>query len=210
VQKFCYGLAIALLAVTGLFLNMHESRAVPMNKSLSAFPQVVGEWRMIEDEEFTAGVLEQLKPTDYLSRIYADTRGELMQFYVGYHNGGEDAGEIHSPKHCLPGGGWSFGNSEHLTLDMGGGKQVTLLKTVLEKDGEMMRLLYWYQVMDESLTNEYRLKLASVVNSVLHGRKDASFVRFILPKYTGTQQEVDKGLGFIRTVYPELIRFLPS
>ena len=69
-------------------------------------------------------VLELLKLTDYVMRVYVPTSSEKPQagafegqtrqaaapvwLYVGYYGSQRTGATYHSPKNCLPGGGWVF------------------------------------------------------------------------------------------------------
>src|ERR1039457_5215782 len=91
----------ALFSAAALVITFHKDTMVPTNRPFSQFPEKVKSWQMSKRSEFSEDVIRVLKPTDYLSREYKDADGKTVSLYVGYHGGGKDGGEIHSPKHCL-------------------------------------------------------------------------------------------------------------
>jgi EpsI family protein len=199
-----------LLAGAGLYINLHADITVPMNKPFSQFPLAIKEWKMVSQAEFSATVLDVLKPTDYLYRTYAGGDGRQAQLYIGYHGGGKGGGEIHSPKHCLPGSGWYEATTRKTSLDVGG-RTIDLVETVYQKGDSKELFLYWFQVKERSITNEYSLKLSEIVNSMLYRRRDASFVRISVPVVQGElEQATTTGEKFVRDVYPAIREFLPG
>lgn len=208
IKNFHFIIVCLLLAATGLYLNLHADVTVPMNRPFAEFPTLVQEWRTVSREEFGESVLDVLKPTDYLSRIYAGSDGRTVQLYIGYHGGGKKGGEIHSPRHCLPGSGWYEASSKKTSLDIGGGS-VNLVQAVYQKGERRELFLYWFQVQDKTLTDEYALKRSQIVNSMLHRRRDASFVRISVPLEGRPEQSVADGERFVRDFYPVIAEHLP-
>ncbi|MBC7962369.1 MAG: EpsI family protein, partial [Steroidobacteraceae bacterium] len=70
--------------------------------------------------------------------------------------------------------------------------------------------LYWFQVQDKSISNEYSLKAAEITNSILNNRRDASFIRVSLPFEADEQAVVAAGERFIRDFMPAVREFLPK
>jgi EpsI family protein len=199
----------ALFTAAALVINFHRDSNIPINHSFSDFPKQVQSWRMTNRSEFSAAVLSVLKPTDYLSCQYKDGAGETVDLYIGYHGGGKGGGEIHSPKHCLPGSGWHEVSSRSGGLEVPG-DIINLVRAVYQKGDNSEVFLYWYQVRDHSISNEYSLKLAEIMNSVMYRRRDASFIRVSVPVESDVNQAVAKGEQFIRDFEPSFREFLPK
>lgn len=197
---------LAMLLATGFLLRGELTRAVPLNRPFAEFPAAHAGWTMKGEDVFSAEVLRQLKASDYLARTYAGPDGQTVNLYVGYHNGGKEAGEIHSPKHCLPGSGWALVSSRSRQLPLEGGS-LEVVQAVYQRGADKATFLYWYQVMDRAVTSEVGLKAAEVLNALLHGRKDAAFVRVVL---AGHNEAVEaRGADFIRDFLPLIREFLP-
>lgn len=210
ISKSRFIILYVFLAATGLYINLHADVTVPMNRPFAEFPTGVKEWRTVSREEFPESVLDVLKPTDYLSRVYAGSAGQPVQLYIGYHGGGKKGGEIHSPRHCLPGSGWYEASSKRTSLDIGGGRNVNLVEAVYQKGERKELFLYWFQVQDRTLTDEYALKRSQIVNSMLHRRRDASFVRISVPLEGRPEQCLAAGERFVRDFYPVIAEHLPK
>lgn len=198
----------ALFTAAALVIALHRDNEVPVNRAFSEFPVKVRSWQMSKKNEFSDNVLSELKATDYLFREYTDTGGNTVSLYIGYHGGGKGGGEIHSPKHCLPGSGWYEVSSKRKMLAVASG-MVHHVRAVYQKGESRELFLYWYQVQNRSISDEYSLKLAEIVNSALHRRRDASFIRVSLPVEADIDQAVASGEQFIRDFEPLFREYLP-
>lgn len=198
----------ALFAAAALVITFHRDVAVPINRPFSEFPNQVQSWQKSSQSEFSANVLNVLRPTDYLYRQYKDSAGKTVSLYIGYHSGGKDSGGIHSPKHCLPGSGWYEVSSRRGSLTIPGGA-INLVRAVYQKAESKELFIYWFQVRDRSISDEYSLKMAEITNSALHSRRDSSFIRVSVPVDTDLDQSVAQGEQFIRDFEPSIREFLP-
>ena len=198
----------ALLIAVGLYLGLHRDFGVPMKKPFDQFPGSVSGWRMTDESSLSAEVQAVLKASDVLMRQYVSARGERVQLYIGYHDGGLGAGEIHSPKQCLPGSGWLELSSSRTRIPAAGG-ELNLVRAVYQKGDSKQLFLYWYQVRGGSISDEYSLKMAEIANSVLYRRRDAAFIRVSVPFGENEQQAVALGERFVGDFYPTIRSFLP-
>jgi len=198
----------ALFAAAALIIMFHRDNVVPINRPFSEFPERVQTWQMLKKSEFSANVLSVLKATDYLSCQYSDAGGKTVGLYIGYHGGGKEGGEIHSPKHCLPGSGWYEASTRRGVLEIPGGT-INLVRAVYQKGESRELFLYWFQVRDRSISDEYSLKMTEIVNSVLYRRRDATFIRVSVPVDSDIDQAVKRGEQFIRDFEPLFREFLP-
>ena len=197
-----------LLLLTWGYIHFQSKNAVPVARSLSDFPVVCQEWRMTSQSRFSEDVIKILKATDYLSRNYEGSNTGRVGLYIGYHDGGKESGEIHSPKHCLPGSGWQQLSSKRIDLNEPLGK-ISLVKAVYQKGEKRELFLYWFQMQDKTISDEYSLKLAGITNSILHGRKDAMFIRVSVPFEVDENGAALAGVRFIRDFYPLIKKYFP-
>ena len=204
-----FAVPAVLLVVAILFMHLHTDRAVPANKPFSEFPRQVAGWTMTDQYEFSANVLNVLKASDYVSRQYKGADGSTVNLYVGYHSGGKDSGGIHSPKHCLPGSGWYEVSTRRDTLSVPGGS-LNIVRAVYQKDSNKELFLYWFQMMDKSISDEYSLKLTEIQHSILHQRRDQSFIRISVPFEGDEARATATAEAFIRDFDMVLREFLPK
>lgn len=208
IEPYRFVIVYVLLAIVALYLNTHADISVPPNKPFAEFPVRVGGWHMTRQDTFSDNVFNVLLPTDYLLRRYETEDGKRADLYIGYHGGGKGTGGIHSPKHCLPGSGWFQVSSDRMLLDIGNEK-INLVRAVFQKGESKELFLYWFQVRDRSLSDEYSLKLAEITSSMFHRRRDASFIRITVPFETDQARAMATGTEFIKAFYPDIRGFLP-
>lgn len=198
-----------LLGFAAFYIFTRSEASVPVNKPLQEFPQQSGEWFMTGQARFDERVLAVLLPTDYLSRNYENNRGERVSLYIGYHNGGSNSGPIHSPKHCLPGSGWNRLDEEVRQLQVDG-TQVSYVNSLYQKDTAQQLFLYWFQVRNQFLTNEYALKFSMAKNSFLSNRRESSFIRISVMASEGEGKARKIGEDFITAFLPAILKSLPE
>lgn len=208
-MKKRFVIVYVLLMLAGLFITLHADVAVPVNRPLVEFPRRNGEWLMASEAVFSKQVLAVLRPTDYLSRRYMNADGKNVELYIGYHGGGKESGQIHSPKQCLPGSGW-FRVSEVKETVEAGGKKINLVKAVYQKGDEKDLFIYWYEVNGRTISGEYSLKAAEIMNSVFNNRRDSAFIRVSVPFEANEEKAFATGVKFVRDFYPLVDEFLPG
>lgn len=209
ITTFRFILFYLLILLTWTCTHLSPSASVPIAKPLSEFPPVLRDWRTTSQTRFSDDIISALKPTDYLSRGYEDSSGKRIGLYIGYHDGGKDSGEIHSPRNCLPGNGWQQESTERMQLKEPLGT-ISLVKSVYRKGESREMFFYWFQMQGKTMTDEYSLKLAGIISSIVHGRKDAAFIRFSIPFEADEQEAATAGIRFIRDVYPLIRDFIPA
>lgn len=207
-KNYRFYVIFALLVLTSTFLVQHRDVSVPVSQPLTDIPLRKAQWHMIRQSQFDERVLAVLKPSDYLSRIYADEQGNRVGLYLGYHGGGPGIGPIHSPKQCLPGSGWNL-LSDKTSVVMVDGESVNLVEAIYQNGDARQLFLYWFQVMGKSLDSEYSLKFLEVKNSILHNRRDAAFIRLSIDIGDDLDVALESGRRFVRDFYPSIVAVLP-
>ncbi|SHJ56305.1 EpsI family protein [Malonomonas rubra DSM 5091] len=208
IKTWRFLLLYAVLALAAAYVYARSEVAVPVNQPLDLFPQKVGAWQMTGQARFDERTLEVLRPADYLSRSYRNTDGEQVSLYIGYHDGGPDSGAIHSPRQCLPGSGWNRLDSRVAEVKIAG-ETVPYVQAIYQKDAEKQLFLYWFQLRDAIVTDEYRMKIEQVKNSIIANRRDSSFIRLSVMATDRVDKAIAVGEKFIHDFYPAITSALP-
>ncbi|GAB7078394.1 exosortase C-terminal domain/associated protein EpsI [Megalodesulfovibrio paquesii] len=206
---FGCALVCAMLIGTAVFLNTHRITPSPLPEPLAAFPNSIGPWRSTRDVAFTPSELQTLRPTDYLVRRYANDAGEIVELYIGYHDGGQDAGPLHSPRNCLPGGGWYREDSGFIQLKTPNGA-ASLAKAIFSQGAQRELFIYWFMASGEVYQDEYRFKIANVLNSILHSRQDSALVRVNVPLSGDSATAMATAVAFLELAFPDIQQALPA
>jgi EpsI family protein len=207
------GLASALLLAAPLILQLRSvGETVPVRKSLDLFPDRIGEWQGRPATTLEVEVLNTLKVNDYLMRRYVDANGSSIWLYVGYwatqRRGG---GQAHSPKNCLPGGGWEPIDASRLAVKLPlPYPPIEVNRYLIQKDRDMQVVLYWYHAQGHAVASELGAKLAMVRSALMSRRTDGALVRASSP-VTGTIAETTERLVlYVQALYPVLGEYLPD
>jgi len=203
--------AMASLAATWIvLLSFSHGEAVALRKSLSAFPETVGEWQGKERSTIGERELRELKLNDYLVRRFENPARASLWLYVGYWETQKRGAQIHSPKHCLPGGGWEPLTATRIPLTVAGrSTPLEVNRFVLQREAAQMVAVYWYESQGMATPSEFEAKWFLVRNSLLHRRSDGALVRLTaLVPHSAAETEA-RLLQFAATMYPSLREFLP-
>ncbi len=207
-SKILFVTTLLLLCFALFLVYVPREFIVPKIPPLSTMPKQFGQWYSRNDTIFDAPTLSVLRPTDYLMRTYVNSQGTPISLYIGYHDGSINAGPIHSPKNCLPSGGWEFKSIEDITLNAIN-TDINVVRAVLTKQGEDLTFYYWYQVRGNVITTDLDMKIAEFLGMFTHNRKDAAFIRIGL-SLESKEAEIEAMQNFFQNAYPILKNHLPS
>lgn len=99
---------VLLLAASLGFSTLAERRAPDVLQApLETISRRLAGLPATDNPAISAGVLGQLKPTEYLSRTYQG-HGFTLDLFIAYYASQRAGESMHSPKHCLPGAGWEI------------------------------------------------------------------------------------------------------
>lgn len=209
IGKTRFAVLLALMAAVFAYMRLHQDLLIPVPRPFAEFPAAHRGWTMVGQSTMSANVLNVLKPTEYLSRRYTRPDGARVDLYLSFFNGGKDSGSIHSPKHCMPGSGWTELASTTVDVDIEG-KTITLVRAVYGLGDSREVLLYWFDVRGQTLVDELSLKLMEIVGSALHRRRDESFIRISTPASPDEDRAMVQCVEFLRDFYPVIRNFIPS
>lgn len=205
-----------LLLSVGVVAKASKVEDVPPRESFALFPFQIGAWRGQDTERFTEATLKVLGADDYLSRVYR-TSGGTAGLYIGYYRSQRQGDTMHSPLNCLPGAGWQPLEKSYLPIAVtdasGRASEIVVNKYIIEKGLEQQVVLYWYQSHGRVIANEYRSKIFMVYDAARLNRSDAALVRVTSPRRSGGAIRDDaeaRAIAFVKAVFPQLERFLPS
>lgn len=205
-------LSCGLLMSAWVFLHVRSyGEAVPVRKPLSAFPVVIDKWNGEEGVVFEEGVVNVLRVRDYLMRRYVDPLGHSLWLYIGYWDTQRKGAQMHSPKHCLPGGGWEPLEAVRVAIPVGGRHgTIEVNRYLIQKDQHQQLVLYWYQSQGRAVASEVSAKLQLVKNAIFSNRTDGALIRVTSPVFGSVQETFAWQVAYVQAMYPVLSEFLPD
>ncbi|MGE0485925.1 MAG: VPLPA-CTERM-specific exosortase XrtD [Gammaproteobacteria bacterium] len=156
--------------------------------------------------------LDALKLDDYALIDYR-RGGSTVNFYAAWYDSQKKGQSAHSPKSCLPGGGWVMEHFDTIAIEGAAIDGVPLeVNRVLISMGESRQLVwYWFQQRGRVVTNEYLVKWFVFWDALTRNRTDGALVRLVLPLRPGEEMaEGDAVLrDFVSVIVPGLARYIP-
>ncbi|HWK51125.1 MAG TPA: VPLPA-CTERM-specific exosortase XrtD, partial [Steroidobacter sp.] len=103
--SFIVGTVIVSAFAAGVMLAPERAETMPKRETFFGFPNQVESWtgRRSALEQI---YLDALKLDDYIVADYMRGGRELVNFYVAWYDSQRAGSSAHSPRSCLPGGGW--------------------------------------------------------------------------------------------------------
>lgn len=202
----------------GLVHGLAPQKDLPLRQPLDAVvPSVIDGMRGM-DQEVSEAEANVVGFDDYLLRVYEPAEESLagteekeawVSTYVGYYESQTQGKTIHSPKNCLPGGGWEPLRSAVADVSLEDGTVHQVNRYVLQRDDDQSLVLYWYQGRGRVASNEYIVKLDLLKDAAIRRRTDEALVRIVVPVTTSEDAAFQQAHSFARTLIPALDRALP-
>lgn len=210
---------LATVAVLGLAVPIsifvtHREEVIPARNEFNTFPLIKNGWigreSRIEDQK----ILDELSVTDYMLVDYRESSSSLpVNFYVAYYESQRKGSAIHSPRSCLPGGGWKISQlSQQILEDVPGAQGLRLNRAIIRKGDNKQLVYYWFQQRGRTITNEYLAKWYLFWDSLTMARTDGALIRLVtLVPENDSIEVADRRLkAFLNDFYPAIPQFIPN
>lgn len=175
---------VFILAAQGAALHVlslpEKNLTIPY---LDNVPPILGDWRISSEQSLEPEVEAYLKPDSYILRDYSNpASASPVNVFVAYFKSLQSGYGPHSPSVCLPGNGWLVHERDLLNLPAPGRPEgIPVNKFVLEKAGQHILVLYWYQNDRNVWAEEFQGKLRLLPDLIKYNRSDVSLVRLVEP-----------------------------
>ncbi len=208
-------LALLLLSVPLKFVIVERSETIPSRTAFSAMPLNFESWAGREGR-FEQDVIDALKVKDYIVADYSNpTSGAVANLYIAYYESQRKGASVHSPKTCMPGGGWEIKELTQVelnTIESYPGKKLSVNRVVIQKGDANNLVYYWFQQRGRIITNEYMAKWYIFWDALTRNRTDGSLVRVTI-EFSNEEgiEEAEKQLqNFVAKLAPILPQYLPE
>lgn len=211
-----YIAALVVVAVTAVIVATMPERAEinPQRKYFSEFPLEIGEWKG-KGERLEKIYLDELKLDDYLIADFVDGKNRnLINLYVAYYGSQRKGESAHSPRTCIPGGGWKITSLSQKSLPVTNTRAelLSVNRAVIQMGENRQLTYYWFQQRGRTITNEYLVKWFIFWDALTRKRTDGSLVRLVTPIAAGeTLEQGDRRLeAFVKVILPVLGAYVPD
>lgn len=207
------GLVIGvMLMVCGITVAAIDNREEikPERMHFIDFPTKLSPWhgtRVIMDKKYR----DILNFDDYIMADFSDRIHPPVNLYAAYYASQRKGSSIHSPRSCIPGGGWQIQSVTNQTLDVNG-KPVETNRVLIQKGKTRQLVYYWFDQRGRNLTNEYLVKWFLFWDAMTRNRTDGALVRYTTvisgaEKLDAAEQRLVK---FMQKATPLLDQYIPD
>lgn len=211
-----------LIAICAIFLTTWSASlivtvdklTIPDRQIFAAFPYEFDGWksavRPIDSE-----IAEVLGADDSIVVNLESPQGDLFNVYMAYLTARRDGRSWHSPRQCIPGGGWqvtefSVVNPDDTPSPQDGALTFPYNRMVIEYGSQKQIVYYWYDQRGHKFANEYVMKLSVIWDTLTRKRADGALVRLMAPVAEGndvasTDKKMRDMARRMQTVMPKYI-----
>jgi exosortase D (VPLPA-CTERM-specific) len=204
-------LLVCFVAVTTLLPRHAE--IYPHRASFLQYPMQLGDWRG-RSSSLDGIYSDALKLDDYLLADYVASGAYPVNLYIAFYNSQRKGEAVHSPRSCLPGGGWQMHDFGQRVL--GGvaidGAPLRVNRALIEQGDQRELVYYWFQQRGRTITNEFAVKWFLFWDALTRHRTDGALVRLITPLRPGSDVvDADRALvDMAKQVAPTLTSYVPD
>lgn len=212
---FIAGSAIVAAMAVSNFLLPPRTEIIPARADFAGFPSRIAGWEG-RRTALERVYVDQLKMDDYIMADYSQSqsRTQAVNFYVAWYDSQRAGQSAHSPRTCIPGGGWQIKSLTQTRLDevLVHGRPLEVNRVIIGNGANRQVVYYWFQQRGRVITNEYLVKWFLFWDSLMQQRSDGALVRLVLPVANdGTLAQADDELTeFARAIAPMLTAYVPG
>ncbi|MDF1545538.1 MAG: EpsI family protein [bacterium] len=170
----------------------------------SDFPLIAEEWQGVR-ETVPEFVLELLQPEQIFSGNYRNDSGGEIHLLFDFFLNRQSFGGPHSPRNCLPGGGWSIDSVREQTIELPG-RTVQAGRFSLSFEQKQYLMDFWYVTNYGETFSDYKFKLYSMLSSLTFQPREVAFIRMIASDTEKGRLELER---FESLFIPEIYKRLP-
>ncbi|MEM7254300.1 MAG: VPLPA-CTERM-specific exosortase XrtD [Pseudomonadota bacterium] len=205
---------LVLMLAAGVGVRSFEKRdeVIPDREHFSSFPLELADWKGRPDS-LDQRFVDALKFSDYYLADYR-RESDITNFYVAYYDSQRKGQSAHSPRSCIPGGGWRITELEQIELKgvEFANQPARVNRVQIQKGNQRQLVYYWFQQRGRVITNEYLVKSSLVWDAITRNRTDGALVR--LTTVVGPEQsweDADASLSdFAKALSGKITRYVPS
>jgi EpsI family protein len=152
----------------------NRSEMIPTLPELSQYPLWLNGWQG-QPSPLSAEVIDALLLNEHIKINYQKDQIPLT-FYVAWYASQRKGASPHSPRVCIPGGGWEIADFRRTRVD-----EMPINRVVIRKGEQKQLVYYWFEERGKPIANEYYKKWALLRDAILMNRTDGALVRISSP-----------------------------
>jgi exosortase D (VPLPA-CTERM-specific) len=210
---FMVGSALLFLFIVISIALPRPAEIYPARTEFADFPMQLGDWHG-RRQSLDGVYSDALQLDDYVLADYVNSAGDAINLYIPYYRSQRKGDAVHSPRSCLPGGGWQMRDFGQRTLAgvIVDGRPLRVNRVVIELGNERELVYYWFAQRGRVIDNEFVVKWFLFWDALTRHRTDGAMIRVIapLPPATGVADADSRMTGFIGKFAPRLSTYIPD
>jgi Protein of unknown function (DUF3485) len=202
-------LSTGLAAQAGLE-QLNQTVRPPLRRPLASIPLDLGDW-VGKDEPVDSDLVERAQTTEYLNRSYENRKlpGLRLRLWINFSLVGTNL--RHTPKICLPSGGWTEIESltRVLAVPLSPDRSIEVTRLGYQRGELVEHVGFWYYIFGEGTLENYVRQL-SITSRSSHGQTTRGSSMTVEVFYPGDNDaEGDALREFARDLLKSLEPILP-
>ena len=198
------------IAVVAAFIAIASSIStdnliIPERRNFAFIPSEYSEWRT-EVRPMDPSVAEVLGADDTIVMNFSAPDKGIYNLYIAYLEAQRDGRSWHSPRQCIPGGGWSI--AQHDIVKLSDDESRSYNRLIIQNRNHRQLVYYWYDQRGRMIANEFQMKFLLMYDAVVRKRSDGAMVRLLTP--IGDNESVADAEARLQEQMKELKTFLPD
>lgn len=209
-NKYAMILTAILATQIAVMQGYTREEAVPDVPSLTEIPKSFPGWDLLQEGVIEKDVMDVLRADEAITRYYTNG-SSYVSLFMAYFKTQRTGQAPHSPKNCLPGGGWTPSESGDIEIPLPAqNRTIRVNKYLVSKGDNTSLVLYWYQSLDRVVASEYMAKIYLVTDAIRYNRTDTALVRVVVPVGPdGAEAALNRGTHFIQQSFSSFQRYFP-
>ncbi len=216
-KRFGAPVFVLMFLTIGLVLAvqfMPRPEPLKEGKTLDKIPTVLGDWTLLEEYPMSEAARNELKPDEYVARIYVNSRGDQADLSI---IGGSHTGAFHNPQVCFRVQNWKFADTDEIPLQVPG-KETTIpasfVRLVSSEGNRQAVGIYFYTTPLGYRTDTSSARIFLLLARLMGmDQQRAYFVRFLKPSGGNPERDreeikqfAEQALAAMAQTNPEVVR----
>lgn len=204
---FAAAAALAAVAIGASQIVTDDALIIPDRKAFASVPSEFAGWRS-DVQPIDPSVAEVLGADDSIVVNLRSPEGDAYNLYFAYLNAQRDGRSWHSPRQCIPGGGWKITSQTIVTTRTRTGKKFAYNRLIIQNGDHRQLVYYWYDQRGRKIANEFVMKAWLIVDAVTRKRSDGAMIRLLTP--IGEGMTVGDADDSLKSMIARVEDFLPA
>ena len=205
------GVAFIFVAAISNNIISEREEVTPTRKDFNLFPTQIDGW-VANKGSLKSNIRQFLQLDDYYIGDFFKEDNIPVNLYMAYYKTQRKGVSAHSPRVCIPGGGWKIVDSKTNYIKVGRNIEFPVNRIIIQKNETRQLVYYWFKQRQHHLANEYIVKWLLLKDAIISNRTDGALIRLTTAiKNNDSEYQADKRIqDLIVGVQPELTNFIPD